>query len=270
MIHKSNINSSVLPSLREGSGGGCLPFLREGLGGGLDIVLLADGDYPSHAIPLEVLQGTDRLYCCDHAGRVAIDHGLHPAAIVGDGDSLTAEQKAAYGALYHQVDEQDYNDLTKTLRFALSQWQAEHPTEGRQAENHQAENRAMEEEPTETTRLRVAILGATGKREDHTLGNISLIMWYYRNFPVMPIMLTDYGFFTPATGKTTFPSFLGQQVSIYNFGCTRLMSEQLKWDSYPYAELWQGGLNEALSDSFTLHGDADYMVFQTYCGKKRA
>lgn len=215
-----------------------------------DIVILADGDYPSHAIPLEVLQGAERLYCCDHAGRVAIDHGLQPAAIVGDGDSLTAEQKAAYGALYHQVDEQDYNDLTKTLRFALSQWQAEHPTE--------------------TTRLRVAILGATGKREDHTLGNISLIMWYYRNFPVMPIMLTDYGFFTPATGKTTFPSFPGQQVSIYNFGCTRLMSEQLKWNSYPYAELWQGGLNEALSDSFTLHGDADYMVYQTYCGKKRA
>lgn len=219
--------------------------------GHFDLVILADGDYPTHAIPLGILNSTERLYCCDHAGLVALENGLHPAAIVGDGDSLSKEQKDQFGALYHQIDEQDYNDLTKALRFALSELGA--PAQ-----------------PLHTSQLiphpqaRVAFLGATGKREDHTLGNISLMMWYYRRFPVLPTLWTDHGVFTPATGRTTFISFPGQQVSIYNFGCSRLESEQLKWNSYAYEEMWQGGLNEALADTFTLDGDSDYLVFQTY------
>lgn len=210
-----------------------------------DIVILADGDYPTHAIPLSILTHATRLYCCDHAGFVAIEKGLHPLAIVGDGDSLTHEQKDRYASLYHQVDEQDYNDLTKTLRFALSEWKEER-------------------KPC------VAFIGTTGKREDHTLANISLIMWYQRNFPVSPTLFTDYGSFSPASGLTRFKSFPGQQVSIFNFGCTTLKSEQLKWDSYPYTELWQGCLNEATGKEFTLEGNGSYLVFQTYEPKIKA
>lgn len=204
-----------------------------------DIVILADGDYPSHPVPLTILREATRLYCCDHAGLAAISHGLKPTAIVGDGDSLSAAEKATLGALYHQVDEQDYNDLTKTLRLALSEW-------------------------TGATPPHVALLGTTGKREDHTLANISLLSWYARTFPVVPTLLTDHGLFTPASERHTFQSFARQQVSIFNLGCTRLTSEGLRWQSYPYAEMWQGSLNEATGSEFTLDGDAAYLVFQTY------
>lgn len=204
-----------------------------------DIVILADGDYPTHVIPLTVLNEAKRLYCCDHAGLAAMAHGLKPTAIVGDGDSLTDEQKTTFGSLYHQVDEQDYNDLTKTLRLALEQWQ------GSDAPH-------------------IAFLGTTGKREDHTLANISLMMWYYRHFDVRPTLFTDHGLFTPAQGAATYQSFASQQVSIFNFGCTRLESTGLKWNAYAYEELWQGSLNEATGDAFTLNGDGHYLVFQTY------
>lgn len=203
-------------------------------------VILADGDYPAHPIPLAVLRNAARLYCCDHAGLAALDRGQCPRAVIGDGDSLTQEQKQRLGDLYHHVSEQDYNDLTKALRFALDDIGAT------------------------GERIPIAFIGATGRREDHTLGNISLMMWYYRNFPVTPVLYTDYGVFRTARGRTRFNAFPRQQVSIYNFGCSRLTSEGLRWQSYPYRELWQGGLNEATGEYFTLDGDGDYLVFQTY------
>lgn len=229
-----------------------------------DYVILADGDFPSHPIPMEILRETERLYCCDHAGAVALQKGLKPIAIVGDGDSLTDEQKIIYGNLFHQVDEQDYNDLTKTLRKVLIDWETEKVAKADEESFLMAKvtSGAKDEE-----RLCVAFLGTTGKREDHTLCNISLMMWYYRNFPVYPILITNYGCFLPATGRTQFDSFTGQQVSIFNFGCTRLESAGLKWQSYAYEEFWQGGLNEALGDTFTLDGDKDYLVYLTYDAK---
>lgn len=211
-------------------------------------VILADGDYPSHPVPLGVLSSARRLICCDHAAIAALQHGLQPFAVVGDGDSLSADQKSALGPIYHQVDEQDYNDLTKALRHALSHYKGSEP-------------------PSVGERIPIAFLGATGKREDHTLCNISLMMWYYRNFPVMPILYTDFGLFTPATGKTTFRSFPRQQVSIFNADSTTLSSQGLRWSVYPYRELWQGGLNEALGTEFTLDSDGYYTVFQTYDAK---
>lgn len=47
---------------------------------------------------------------------------------------------------------------------------------------------------------RIDILGATGKREDHTLGNISLLFDYMRQ-GLDVTMQTDYGSFTPCHGR---------------------------------------------------------------------
>jgi len=57
------------------------------------------------------------------------------------------------------------------------------------------------------------IVGATGKREDHTLGNISLLADYMKTAKV--VMVTDYGIFTPMQGITEFTSHKGQQVSLF-------------------------------------------------------
>ena len=107
-------------------------------------------------------------------------------------------------------------------------------------------------------------VGCTGKREDHTLGNISLLMRYYREMNINGTMFTDSGYFTPAQGEQTFDSMPGQQVSIFNFGCKTITSEGLKWNSYAYQELWQGTLNESLADHFTMRTDGFYMIFRTY------
>jgi thiamine pyrophosphokinase len=192
-----------------------------------DAVILANGCYPVHEVPLNILQHASHVVACDGA----VSHYPQAEVVVGDGDSVPE----AFRNRLIQIDEQDDNDLTKATRYCLSQgWH------------------------------RIAYLAATGRREDHTLGNIALLMRYYRDMDVEGIMATDYGIFTPAKGCRTFPSVKGQQVSIFNFGSTRISSEGLKWNSYAYRELWQGTLNEALADQFTLRADGYYMVYQTY------
>lgn len=57
-----------------------------------DAAILANGDYPTHAIPQAILHRTRPLVCCDGAGSEAISRGLMPTAIIGDGDSCRCEK----------------------------------------------------------------------------------------------------------------------------------------------------------------------------------
>ena len=198
-----------------------------------DAVIVANGQFPTHAIPLNILKNAQHLVCCDGAIRhltpLTINHS--PLTIIGDGDSVPE----FYRDRLIQITEQDDNDLTKATRYCVEHgWK------------------------------RIAYLGCTGKREDHTLGNISLLMRYYRDMGVDGTMFTDYGFFTPAYGNRTFPSMKGQQVSLFNFGSHQLTSTGLHWDAYNFQEWWQGTLNEALGEEFAITADGYYMVYQTY------
>ena len=192
-----------------------------------DAVILADGAFPTAEEPLRLLREAPYVVCCDGAVR----HWPQCDAIVGDGDSVPDELRQRL----IQVSEQEDNDLTKATRHCMA--------------------RGLRS---------LAYLGATGRREDHTLGNIALLMRYYRDFGLDVLMATDDGWFVPASGSATFDSKPGQQVSLFNFGCTRLVSEGLKWQAYPYQQLWQGTLNEALGTTFRIEADAEYMVFRTY------
>lgn len=209
-----------------------------------DIVILADGDFPTHPIAKRILDEASILVCCDNAGRKLIESlGRIPDAIVGDGDSLPSEFKEEYSNIYHQVDEQDYNDLTKATRYVV--------------ENYKKEGK----------KLNVAYLGASGKREDHTIGNVSLMEFYRREMEIIPAMITDFGIFTPHHGDDIIQTFQRQQVSIFNLSSTNMSSKGLKWEISSYAEWWQGTLNEALSDSISIYADGSYIVYLTHEAK---
>ena len=218
-----NEQTAYPPPSKGGVGGGSL-------GVGLYACILADGDFPTASIPLQLLRNAGVVCCCDGAAR----HWPAADAIVGDGDSCPPELRHRL----HQVDEQEDNDLTKATRYCIGQGYR-----------------------------RIAYLGATGRREDHTLGNISLLVRYEQTFGIEPLMATDHGWFTPARGTTRFRSFPRQQVSLFNFGCTRFSTHGLRYDGYPYQQWWQGTLNEALADSFLIEADGPYLVFRTYQAK---
>lgn len=196
-----------------------------------DAVILANGEQPEHSIPVRLLQDAPYVVCCDGA----VQFCDRADAIVGDGDSLPAWAHDKYGSIIEQVTEQDNNDLTKATLHCLRKGFR-----------------------------RVVYLGATGLREDHTLGNISLLMLYANEFGIEPIMATNHGWFVPGSFTCDFESFPGQQVSIFNFGCKELHTTGLLYDGYSFKSWWQGTLNEATADHFSIMADGDYLVFRTY------
>ena len=200
-----------------------------------DAVIVADGSFPTHEMPLSILQAARTIICCDAAAAQVLAAGLRPTAVVGDGDSLADELKEALAARWHQIDDQEYNDLTKAMRHARS-----------------------------LGCRRVAILGATGKREDHTVGNIFLLPFYLETLRMEPTMLTDYGYFVPARGNATFATEPAQTVSLFNLTCRTLTATGLQWKAYPFTQLWQGTLNRATAQCVSVEADGQYLVYRSY------
>lgn len=190
-----------------------------------DCIVVANGCFPMAPLPLALLRKASALIACDGAIETLDKKGLSPTAIVGDLDSIPAGLRERYADRIYQVIDQEINDLTKAVRFARK-----------------------------TGWREVLILGATGLREDHTLGNISLLMEYAPDFDRIE-MLSDYGLFTPLTASATLASHPGQQVSLFSLVPDgKITTDGLRWPLMrrPLTAWWQGTLNEALADTFTL------------------
>lgn len=199
-----------------------------------DAVILANGEYPTHELPLRILSESAFVVCCDGAANEYIARGHTPDIIIGDGDSLSPDNKIRFAPIILQIADQETNDQTKAVQYLQSKGYK-----------------------------KIAIVGATGKREDHTLGNISLLIDYMKS-GIEVRTFTDYGVFIPVKDSQTFASHAGQQVSILNFGAKGLKGEGLVYPLSDFSNWWQGTLNEATSNEFTIHCTGDYLVFLTY------
>lgn len=200
-------------------------------------VILCDGSFPKQYIPLSVLENAEQIICCDGAADKLIEFGMEPTFIVGDLDSVSEKIKRDFADRIVLNTDQETNDQTKAVEFVL---------------NRGAKN--------------VIILGATGKREDHTIGNISLLLDYAEKLEV--ISISNSGIFRPVLQSQTLPSFKGQQVSIFSLGNpAEITSKDLK---YPLKNTilnswWMGTLNECLSESFSLEFEkGKLIVFQKF------
>lgn len=221
----------------------------------LSIVILADGNYPTATYPLQLLKEADYVVCCDAS--VLKLQGISPSYIVGDMDTLSAGNAEKYKDIIHKSSCQETNDQTKAFSFALGL-----VPEGCCADIH--------------------ILGTTGGREDHTLGNISLLMEYTKNTgrkiaPFNNLMkeginvdiVTDHGVFTPHYGSFTRSCRPGQQISIISFDNTlRIKSKGLRYptDNATFEFWWSGTLNESTGKSFSLEfsHNAPVLLFMLY------
>jgi len=211
-----------------------------------DAVVVANGAFPKHETLLRILHRTPHVIACDGAAETLLNAGFtaQQITVIGDGDSLAPRLKRQLHFI--SINEQDDNDLTKATRYVCTQYKQTRP------------------QLTANRRLRIAYLGATGKREDHTLGNIALMVHYYNHFNVQPFMLTDEGIFIAAHGDCSFDVTPGQQISIFNFGCQQLECQGLRWPIYPFETLWQGTLNEAVHSVVQIKADNSYLIYITW------
>jgi len=202
-----------------------------------DTVVLANGSFPVHPGPLVALRKAKRIICCDGSANKLSVEKVVPDFIIGDLDSVDDEIKNLYAHILIHRSEQETNDLTKAVHFCV-------------------ENKWKE----------ITILGATGKREDHTLGNLSLLTDYAEIASVQA--LTDYGVFNPLLKTTTLESYPGEQISIFSFKPNiRLTFYNLVYpvENRKLTSLWQGTLNEAETDYFTISfRKGKVLVFRKY------
>ncbi len=187
-------------------------------------VIVADGTFPRHEIPLEYLKSAERIVCCDGSAENLIKAGYIPDAIVGDMDSLDQSIAGRFHDRIFRDTDQETNDLTKAVGWCKERGYNE-----------------------------LVIIGATGKREDHTIGNISLLTEYITDMNVK--MITDTGILMAITESTSIRSFPRQQVSIFSIDPdTEISSQGLRYtlDKKKIVNWWVATLNETIGESFRL------------------
>ena len=202
-----------------------------------EVIILADGMFPEHPVPLALLKSGRSIVCCDGATMKLVAAGLEPTIVIGDMDSLIPEYKITFAdRLFHDPD-QETNDLTKAVDFC-------------------AKNDVK----------KAYILGATGLREDHTLGNISLLASYTSKLEIE--MYTNTGYFISVSESMLLKSYPGQQISFFSLTPqTSLTLKNLKYplENRPLLSWWEGTLNEALGDWFGLEfTNGKFLVYLLY------
>ena len=212
-------------------------------------VLLADGEPPTHEEPLRFLRGAARLIACDGAWRTALTLGRVPDIVVGDGDSLGdngRNELARRGISLVAEGEQGTNDLCKAFRYAIR---------------------------TGAGDGEVVILGATGKREDHAIGNIFHLIDFAEAHPAPGggtiMMVTDAGVFEPILppGRSWTVCRAGSAVSVFApFPSTEMESEGLAWPlkGVAFDTLWRGTLNRTVSDTFSIQTNRPALIFRPH------
>ena len=193
-----------------------------------ECVILAAGDFPSEGVARSVLDGARHIVCCDSAAEELLALGRMPDAVVGDLDSLSEAAAEALADRLHRVPDQNTNDLWKALTYAIE--------------------RDFNE---------ITVLGAFGKREDHTIGNVMLLAARLREAKLQ--MVGDRGVFDFIDEPGTFESFAGQQVSLFTLDpTTEIEVHGLRYapPQNRLAAMWQGVSNEALAEEFEVvtHG----------------
>ena len=200
----------------------------------IEAVVVANGEYPAAQEPLQVVKDAPYVVCCDGGADRYIELGNRPDLIIGDGDSLSSENRTRFADIVLRDADQETNDQTKAVKYLLA-----------------------------NGRRRIAIVGATGKREDHTIGNISLLVEYMRQGAEGRIY-TDYGVFIPCEGECRFECSKGAAVSIFNVSAKDLHSEGLVYPIYDFTAWWQGTLNKSAESHFTISAQGEYVVFISY------
>lgn len=199
----------------------------------MTVAILAAGDYPRKAYPRYLLEQSDALVCCDSALEQALRHGLKADAVVGDMDSINPSARKAFGGEFVQVDEQDFNDLTKAMRYVLNRW------------------------PDVSE---INIFGATGKHEAHTIGNLSLLMeyeawWNFWQRDVRVQIVSDYCTAFAIGDSCSLDIGEGRKISFFSCDSSlRIASSGLQWplDNFEFGNWWKATLNRSNSDRITL------------------
>lgn len=201
------------------------------------ITILGKGCYPRKPYPQYLLDSADVVICCDGAFNSWLRHKHSsrqlPDVVIGDLDSLSPAMRRKYADIIVHVDEQEDNDQTKAVKYALE---------------HVCTDPGEEYE--------IHFVGSTGLREDHTVGNMSLLMEYERRFHlaqrgIKADIVSDWTTMFAVTDSCTFYAGDCRGISLFCPDNTvRIKSEGLRWptDDVVFDIWWKATLNKPTAD----------------------
>ena len=213
-------------------------------------VILAAGDFPRKGgAAWKLLAAATRVIACDSAADAYRRWFRRwPDVIIGDLDSIVGGPRrsgtdrrpseggavrpgphASQPSVCVRIPDQNTNDLEKAMTYCAA---------------HGWRN--------------PVIVGATGKREDHAIGNV------FRALDYGCEIVTDHGRFIPVRGKATLKVAKGAAVSIFAPDPkTRMTSRGLEWplDDVRFRNLHCATLNRATSVRVTLTTTRPVSVF---------
>ena len=186
-------------------------------------VILAAGDFPKKGgTAWKLLATATRVVACDSAADAYRRRFRKwPDVIIGDLDSIPPHfLLSPFSFLLVRDADQNTNDLEKAIRYCAKQGWSD-----------------------------PMIVGATGKREDHTLGNV------FRALAFGLEIVTDHGRFVPFEGRLRLKVAVGAPVSVFAPDpTTRMTSKGLEWplDGVRFDNLYCATLNRATATTVTL------------------
>ncbi len=207
---------------------------------GKQVVIICDGQFPKSEYPRYLIRTVDYRICCDgaltkylRASKSIFGQQQTPDKVIGDMDTLSPAMQKKYSSIIIKEDEQEHNDQTKAVRWVLNNL-------------HDIGH--------------IYIIGATGEREDHTIGNISLLMEYARTYDLSGLeidveMVTDHATIFAATDTFEMDCGIGRRVSIFSpDNSLKIHSDGLAWplDHVVFDNWWKATLNRADKDTVRL------------------
>lgn len=183
----------------------------------MKLLIVCAGELP---VPLESwLTDADALYAADGGANLCLEMGIVPNLVVGDLDSF---DPTLYPGIEVEHDpDQETNDLEKTML------------------------RAERDGYTD-----LVVLGATGKRIDHSLKNLSVLKQYRHRFESIRYRMKD-GWLMLSEGDIALSVRPGQIVSIFPLSgrVEGIITDGLK---YPlYRETLENGVRDGSSNEAT-------------------
>lgn len=201
------------------------------------VLILANGEPPSQKLLARLAADHDLFLATDGAALTAARFGVCPDIVSGDFDSLNLEAARLLlpRAEFVPTPDQNQTDLEKAFGVAL--------TRGADF---------------------VTVAGAAGRRLDHTLGSVSLLLRWREAYPLLPVTLVADGSETRAViGEIILNTEAGDAVSLLSFdGSARVSVSGVRWplEDRPLAVGVGGLLNEATGTRVTVKSDGGIIL----------
>jgi thiamine pyrophosphokinase len=163
-------------------------------------LVIAHGEPPKKHRFLALVKEADVVICADGGANTALKFGIMPDAIVGDLDSIHAEALVKF----HKVPTyEERNDETTDLEKAIA-W-------------------AIKEKY-----VHITVVGASGKRLDHTIGNMAVLAKFYPDAIVR--FVDDVGELSYVGHELTFEANKGDVISLIPLNrCEGIVTQGLRY-----------------------------------------